>query len=485
MPTRTSTHPRFVKAYERADKFKQLRTQLGLNDAAPTPCTKEEYEEHAQAVEWCEISPREAAPLYPELFGDHELALCLSGGGYRAALYHLGALRRLNELGLLSRVNTISSVSGGSIIAAFLEACVEAWPEPGGVIPDWEQKIAEPFRAFTAIDIRTRATLRELNPVNWITKSFGAASLTKTYLAKNNDKKMVELRPHPHFVFCSAEMGFASPFYLTRSLIGATEPGYVKTPASLTVAQAVAASSCFPPIFRPMDLDVHEGDQVRIYRGFPTDLHPYSIRGKRRLKLTDGGNFDNLGVYPTIDRHKCLLVSNAEHREYALWDGKRIMSRAMRHQAIAGRATTSLRARWLKKALVGGMWEFDENSSLPLTPSTDRKHYDDPIRYNIFMGSRIASLRTDMNAFTESEIKVIENHGYCECNAVLEVLAKSDDPKIAVVKAWILAALSTVVPLPPHPDYMRHNMASAAIYKSHNKFYQFKRHHLYVDDFEP
>jgi NTE family protein len=34
------------------------------------------------------------------------LALCLSGGGFRAVLFHLGALRRLNELGILSRLTS-------------------------------------------------------------------------------------------------------------------------------------------------------------------------------------------------------------------------------------------------------------------------------------------------------------------------------------------------------------------------------------------
>src|SRR3982750_1989402 len=47
------------------------------------------------------------------------LALCLSGGGYRAAIYHLGAMLRLHEAGLLRRVERISSVSGGSIVAAW------------------------------------------------------------------------------------------------------------------------------------------------------------------------------------------------------------------------------------------------------------------------------------------------------------------------------------------------------------------------------
>src|SRR5688500_7594167 len=47
-------------------------------------------------------------------------ALCLSGGGYRAMLFHVGVLWRLNEAGVLVRLERISSVSGGSITAAEL-----------------------------------------------------------------------------------------------------------------------------------------------------------------------------------------------------------------------------------------------------------------------------------------------------------------------------------------------------------------------------
>ena len=46
---------------------------------------------------------------------EDSVALCLSGGGYRAMLFHLGALWRLNELGYLKKLARISSVSGGSI----------------------------------------------------------------------------------------------------------------------------------------------------------------------------------------------------------------------------------------------------------------------------------------------------------------------------------------------------------------------------------
>ena len=48
------------------------------------------------------------------------MALCLSGGGYRAMLFHLGALWRLNEVGLLKSLIRVSSVSGGSITAGML-----------------------------------------------------------------------------------------------------------------------------------------------------------------------------------------------------------------------------------------------------------------------------------------------------------------------------------------------------------------------------
>jgi NTE family protein len=48
------------------------------------------------------------------------IALCLSGGGYRAMLFHVGALWRLNDAGLLGKLDRISSVSGGSITARVL-----------------------------------------------------------------------------------------------------------------------------------------------------------------------------------------------------------------------------------------------------------------------------------------------------------------------------------------------------------------------------
>lgn len=61
-----------------------------------------------------------------KFFGEHEvdsaytgkIGLALSGGGFRAALFHIGVLARLAELDILRRVEVLSCVSGGSIIGA-------------------------------------------------------------------------------------------------------------------------------------------------------------------------------------------------------------------------------------------------------------------------------------------------------------------------------------------------------------------------------
>jgi predicted acylesterase/phospholipase RssA len=47
-----------------------------------------------------------------------KLGLALAGGGFRAALFHVGVLRRLAEFDLLRHVEVLSTVSGGSIVGA-------------------------------------------------------------------------------------------------------------------------------------------------------------------------------------------------------------------------------------------------------------------------------------------------------------------------------------------------------------------------------
>src|SRR3954469_20155879 len=85
-------------------------------------------------------------------------ALCLSGGGYRAMLFHVGAIWRLNELGYLPKLDRVSSVSGGSITAGTLAL---HWSKlqvgADGIASNLREHFVDPLRdlASTTIDKRS------------------------------------------------------------------------------------------------------------------------------------------------------------------------------------------------------------------------------------------------------------------------------------------------------------------------------------------
>src|SRR5262245_62898119 len=89
-----------------------------------------------------------------------KVGLALSGGGFRATLFHLGVIWRLNEIGWLRRIDMITSVSGGSIINGMLAARWNSlnWqniPGVGDCATNFAAEIAAPLRAFCqrAIDV--------------------------------------------------------------------------------------------------------------------------------------------------------------------------------------------------------------------------------------------------------------------------------------------------------------------------------------------
>src|SRR5262245_35680202 len=109
-----------------------------------------------------------SSPYQPET-SRTGMALCLSGGGFRAALFHLGVLRRLNEVGLLTTMRTISSVSGGSIVNGLLASVWRRLTKDGhGVLRDFEAVVETGLRGFCSEDLRSGPLLVDrLDPRNW------------------------------------------------------------------------------------------------------------------------------------------------------------------------------------------------------------------------------------------------------------------------------------------------------------------------------
>ena len=80
-----------------------------------------------------------------------EIGLALSGGGVRAAVFHLGVIRRIADDGLLERVTAVSTVSGGRLMmATLITQSSMKWPTS-------EEYLSEVYGA-----IRTRLTTTDL-----------------------------------------------------------------------------------------------------------------------------------------------------------------------------------------------------------------------------------------------------------------------------------------------------------------------------------
>jgi hypothetical protein len=122
-----------------------------------------------------------------------ERVLWLSGGGYRAAIFHLGALMRLNELGLLEQVGTVGAVAGGSIMAALLATRI-AWPLQGAY-RGWTERVAEPMRAIARRGVGARAARRPFPG------AAADAALEERYARELADSLGGESQLGPRFVF--------------------------------------------------------------------------------------------------------------------------------------------------------------------------------------------------------------------------------------------------------------------------------------------
>jgi NTE family protein len=380
----------------------------------------------------------------------HGIGLCLSGGGFRATLFHLGALRRLNELGVLARVRTFSSVSGGSIAAARLATAVP-WPLVEPLDGEtWERLVAGPLRAFTRRNVRTGPVLAQLfNPAAWLGAASAADRLALRYQRELAPGTLADLPAEPRFVFCATDMAFGVNWEFARDRMGDYLAGRVSPhPGYWPIGRAVAASSCFPPVFNPLRVPFAPN---RFKRGrYPAGLDRDRILDD--VRLTDGGVYDNMGLEPVWKSHEVVLVSDGgsvfqrDPVPRVLW------RRLSRYVDLADHQSRALRRRWLlasfgSGALSGAYWGI----------GSARSSYapDDTTGYSKDVAARlIAGVRTDLDAFSDAEGAVLENHGY--------LLA---DRAVATHAAGLLPVQVPALRV-PHPDWLDADKVEAELARS-------------------
>ena len=378
-----------------------------------------------------------------------KLGLALSGGGFRATLYHLGVVRFLRDAGALEQVTDIASVSGGSILAAHL---VLNWDRYNGDDESFAKAASEVVR-FVQFDVRNHIVRRI--PLQFVLRILARlrlwqrcnltpnANLERYY--KNllyGDRCLYELpeKPALHILTTNVSNGGLSVFNRQGLFIqerGETESATFQHIAGqmASLPLVVGASSAFPGLFPPVqisaaDLGVREGQ-------FPTEW------------FTDGGVYDNLGTraFSWLKRQNVefdqILVSDAGKPFQVLSDA----SLGLIGQSM--RATDILwdRVSQLERETFGKQEEF---AFLPIIETVDPS--EDPTALHPVVQAEVQSIRTDLDRFSAQEVNALARHGYEVARMVCRKNRTLGDAELPDAPPW--------API-PEGDLTTHNVEDA------------------------
>jgi predicted acylesterase/phospholipase RssA len=242
------------------------------------------------------------------------IALCLSGGGYRASTFALGTVDMLDELGLLKDVKLFSTVSGGS----FTGVCYAAWLSEGKKYEEFYNDFYRFLKETNCIDLALDDLYNTPSPSGSddISLIRSAAHVYNDKLFKGRTFKSLidEVGTGDRFlelIFNSTEFRLGDSFRFRASRDPAVNAGngsfnIAKDIASeVLLADIVAASSCFPGAFEPLRFPedfVWETGLPEIRDRLVQNIgeRPSGFEGSDgnciSLPLMDGGIYDNQGI---------------------------------------------------------------------------------------------------------------------------------------------------------------------------------------------
>ncbi|MDT0359340.1 patatin-like phospholipase family protein [Herbaspirillum huttiense F1] len=308
---------------------------------------------------------------------EKEIHLSLSGGGFRAAFFHLGALYALAENGTLQRTKLIVSVSGGSIAAA---ALMSEWSKAivGTTPPGKEVLQSCVIRAFEFLyekaegNPRARAmgSIRALNSLIVHGEIGFGKAMSRQYKQWFESADVIS----PVAASIMPEWRIAASDYLTgkRVMVVSNDHGQSRSKDAIYLdcddiglGQAIGASAAVPGIFEP-------------------------IRWKE-FQLGDGGVLDNHGVRELEDTNAIRICfdASAKLQEIDWQSGWSAPVRAMdmlMEQVRADRFANGVEIHSLRDSISNGA-----------LPSWRKK---------------ISELRTDLDDFTSSEMSLSFLAGY-------------------------------------------------------------------------
>jgi NTE family protein len=381
------------------------------------------------------LSPVSIVPGDENKTVEDGIAVSLSGGGYRAMLFHTGVLWRLLELGLMSpgdrtatlasgqltpigTLKRVSSVSGGSIISGLLGLKWKSldFSTTASLVATYQSAVVKPVRDLAGVTLASGT----LEGAIKVLADIVTPGSVNEHLAKAYDKhlfrksKLSALPIDPRWVINASNLQSGALWRFMAPYMRDWKVGENKHTDKVTIAQAVAASSAFPPVLAPATFEFDDSDFT------PGSGGPGSNNLQRPpfttdVQLADGGVYDNLGLETTYKRYQTLLVSDAGAPFKPAKDvprnwaglGKRVIDvvdnqvRALRKRLLINSFETGSR--------FGAFWDIDADISVFSAPGKLPCPHAQTLK--------LAAIGTDLGEKDDKTQERLINWGYAICDA--------------------------------------------------------------------
>jgi len=436
-----------------------------------------------------------------------KVGLALSGGGFRASLFHIGFLARLAELDMLRHVEVLSCVSGGSILGAFyyleLRRLLHEKTDQELSRDDYVElvrRIERKFLSGVQRNIRLRMFMEFSS--NWRVLTSPRSSMTDR-LARLYDRElfaMVEdefgkrprrisdIRIHPKgdpdfqpkyrnwrrrhkvpiLILNATTLNTNHNWQFTASFMG--EPPsraaaseieandrlrrmyYEDAPPAhrqVKLSEAVAASACVPGFFDPLSFDHLYGTKA----GCAEPL-TYVTR------LVDGGAYDNQGAASLLEQNcTVLLVSDACGQGSVSLEpsGARLDIVKRSNDILMARVRESqfqyliaLRDSGVLHGLLYVHLKEDlAGESVNWLGSRDLSPRSDPGVLTSYSMRRdvqelLAGIRTDLDSFSDCEADTLMLSGYLMARSAFPACIRNFPVSFDLTKRWRFSSIETI-----------------------------------------
>lgn len=382
-----------------------------------------------------------------------KIALALSGGGFRATVFHLGVLARLaaDERDLFSQVTYLSTVSGGSLCAGLVYAINGfRWP----TAKDYLEKVAfTARRTMTTYDLQESLIRRVLRNLGGLleTRADDLSELLRSGWGVT--ARLNEIPAHPRWLINATCYETAKNWRFEPHRMGDYIFGYSRD-TNLPLSDALAASAGFPGLIGPLALETSRRAWFRYTRSDAEN--PYATLADQQtwetvpiqpqhneVHLWDGGVYDNNGLEGLHDFNRgwhknvdFLLVSDASGKGSAPPYRHGLKAIYFMVTGIMMDQIRSLRARAVLERITQ---HDDDGSYLKIGNScrqvlTDAHRTEDlesysPLCLDESAAAQAAATPTMIRKLTHDEFDLLFRHGFEVANYTLHAYhASADQP---------------------------------------------------------